>query len=318
MIWKRFIRSCVSRQVDGKTSTFRFVRGEAGMTIMELMVASVLGLSMMAMSLGVTLAQRRLYEKDLVRLRLLDNLRSASDIVGMAIKQAGENLPGNFPAVQLVDGTSGNADELIIRRNLLDEVIMVCVGITSGSTAANITFADVSGNAGCSRSDNLQSYNQFRANRLTAGGTVKAYIYDFGTGLGEFINYSGEADNGTILSMAKGGTAFSRDYPMGSAVYILEEWRFRLVNDTLTSQKLLEIVENGDTATAKKVVFGLRDMQMTVTKTDGSVLSAFAYSDDWTAIRKVDVSLTGRDTYRGTDLDESLAASFFPRNVLSN
>ena len=86
---------------------------------MELIVSAGIGLGLLAATAGVVMSNRGLFNVDMVRTKLNQNLRSSLDIVGMNVREAGENLPGAFPAVELIDGGAG-PDHLILRRNLLD------------------------------------------------------------------------------------------------------------------------------------------------------------------------------------------------------
>jgi len=87
---------------------------------MELLVASFLGLIILALGAQSTLSLRRLYLHDIVRTRVNQDLRGSLDMIGVNIRQAGENFTMSFPAIQIVNGTGGAGDQLILRRNLLD------------------------------------------------------------------------------------------------------------------------------------------------------------------------------------------------------
>src|SRR5690606_6020349 len=69
---------------------------DKGFTLVELLVTSFLGLIMLALTLSATTSNRRLYKYDLVRTRINQNMRSALDIMGIDVRQAGENLFSTF------------------------------------------------------------------------------------------------------------------------------------------------------------------------------------------------------------------------------
>src|SRR5690606_12792998 len=129
----------------------------SGFTLVELMVAAGIGLGLLAATAGVVLSNRGLFNIDMVRTRLNQNLRSSLDIIGMNVREAGENLPGSFPAVELINGND-EPDELVLRRNLVDEVLKLCVVIDIG-TAAPFIFAIPGTTQGCTYDDQQVNYD---------------------------------------------------------------------------------------------------------------------------------------------------------------
>lgn len=284
-----------------------------GFTLIELLVAGMIGLVLMGLAFASLMAQRELLYYDFIRTRVNQNLRGAFDILGANIREAGENLPGSFPAVEIIDGGEG-PDELILRRNLLDEVLKVCQNIAGGS-GDRVYFATAGELEGCSYGDNLQSYNTWRTHRLTKGGSVRAYIHDTGLNEGEFLDYNNEANTGTELYVTRTGT-WSRDYTVGSsAVYMIEEWHFRVGG---LDGDLLELIENGLVDNPMNVVADIQDFELRAYMQDGSIKDSLTNLDDWTTLRGVEVKLVGRGSFNNRAINPELTAKFFPRNVLSN
>ncbi len=291
---------------------------DKGMTIIELMVASVVGLLLIAMTMGVTLANQNIYELDLARTRLNQNLRGAVEMMGVDIRQAGERLPAGFPAIEIVDGALGAPDELIVRRNVLDEVLTVCEDIAAGSSDSKIflSSASVGASPACvygAQSSNFAAWSTYRSEN---GGTARVYIYNLATGNGEFITYVSETDSGSTLYVEQSTGALSNDYAAeNSAVYALEEWRYRL--DTLGSGDILQVILNDDTANPMNVVFGLSDIQVQAIMQDGTVLDSFDSSNDWSDLESVQIDASGTERTGKQEANSRIISRYFPRNILS-
>lgn len=61
-----------------------------GFTLLELLLATVIGVAMIGVALSLVISNRRVYELDQVRTQLNQNLRSAMDVVGIDIRQTGD------------------------------------------------------------------------------------------------------------------------------------------------------------------------------------------------------------------------------------
>lgn len=283
--------------------------------MVEVLMATSVGLLLLGITLDETISKQRLLNLDVARTRMNQNLRSAMDIIGMNVRESGENLATGFPAIEIIDGASGAPDQLILRRNMLDEVLNVCTAIAAGSGTTTIEFANASGNAGCDYASNMQNYSSWRSYRLSEPGQrTFVYVIDSATRLGEFVTYTGETDDGSAnYSISTAGHTWVNDYPVAtSAAYVIEEWKFQVVNGNL------QLIIGEDTANAMNVVYGINDFQVVATLTDGTVKNAFARTDDWTQIKKLTVTLNGQDSFAGQTLTNSLEDSYFPRNILSN
>jgi len=291
-----------------------------GFTIIELLVATLVGTIVIGLALSSSLAVRDVYEKDLVRSRINENIRGAMSVLGATVREAGENLPGTFKAVEFVPGTGSASDELILRRNLKDEVLKVCQDITAGSSASSVYFALATGPQGCAYSDNAYNFNQWQTYRTAEGGSVQAYIYDHASGEGEFFEYTSETDTGTSFAIVRSGGSWANDYSTDSAaVYILEEWHFSLVDDAGSDTKILRVVENGEETEAMNVMYGIYDFQVQAVMTDDSKQDNFASDETWVDLKAVEVTTVGLDYDRdGSTAFRTLTSQFFPRNILSN
>lgn len=288
-------------------------KSKAGFTLMELMVSSGIALVVLAVSMSVVTAQRYVYKRNSVDTRLNQNLKGSMELIGSQLREAGENLSANFPAFEVTDGASGAPDTLIIRRNLLDEVLNVCTNIVSGSSTTAINVAVPGGTAGCVYSDQLHSHTSWNTYRTSKGGTVKAYAYDIVNKVGEFFDLVGVTDNGTTLALTRSAGTWSRAYTVGSAsLYLLEEWKFRMTGDQL------ELIQNNVTASPLKIMYGLENFQVRVKKQDGTTVNSFSNSGGWSDTEYVEVQLNGLDSFQKRPRRAEMVAKFMPRNILSN
>lgn len=287
---------------------------DSGFTLIELMVTSFLGLIVLALTLSATTANRRLYKYDLVRTKVNQNLRSALDIIGIDVRQAGENLFSTFPAIEIINGAAGSPDELIVRRNLRDEVFNLCQPLAAGSGNTTIYVADNSQvQPGCDTTSNASAHASWSAYRIAEGGSVNAYIYNRVTREGEFFVFTAEGSSASQYTLTRTAGTWQHQYDVGaSSIYILEEWRYRLQNG------VLQIITDQDTANPLNVVDGVSAFQVVARMQDGTTSAAFAPGDDWSDIQSLQFNLTGIDRAFGEDVVRTLTAEFFPRNILSN
>lgn len=211
-------------------------RNVNGFSILELIVASSVALTILGVSLGVLSEQRRWVLGDQTRATANDGLRLASDLIGQDIKQAGERLDSDtvLPGISIIPGASaGLPSTLVLQRQLLTEKLPVCQTISANSTSSTIDVSVVTAPtvANCVYSysaptggelsttlttlkpdDDLRSFRTFRCTQdspaanntdpctLTNGATAWAYIHDPKTNLGEFFRYSIEESGNSCLS----------------------------------------------------------------------------------------------------------------------
>jgi type IV pilus assembly protein PilW len=300
--------------MDGATS--------AGFSLIEMLVAVAVSLAVTAGALTLALSSRRLYEADQARTRLNQNLRASKDFLATDIRQLGERLNGDFPALQIVAGASGAPDELVVRRNLLDTVVNVCFAITLPTQNwIIIGFASTWSpppQPGCFTLPGAENLMAWRDYRLASGGTVVAYIYDPITGDGEFFDYVGEQQFPNFyLIRAESTNSWEHTYPLGSRVYILEERRYRMNGD------VLQLVVNDDDTQPVNLVDTLEDFQIrALYKPDPPdptppPAESFGFGDAWTDLRAVEVTVEGRVPVKDRFIERAWTAEIMPRNVLS-
>ena len=286
---------------------------DSGFTLLELLVVCFLGLMLTALTLTFTQTQRLSLGTDMARTRLTQNLRGSLDIIGADVRIAGENLAAAFPAILITDNGSGSPDTLTLRRSIINEVLPVCQAVSAGTS--QVYFAIPGNVAGCTRSGHTNDYNAWQTQRLAdSDQSVRAYIWDSVAKMGEFFDYTGEADTGTAYYILRGGApTWSRTYPVGSSsVYMLEEWKFDV--DT----NLLRVTREQQTGSINNVSFRINNFQVRALMQDNTIKTSFTATDNWSQLKAIEVTLIGDDEYAKNLITRSISSQFFPRNVLSN
>ena len=288
-----------------------WISSEVGFTVAETLVASVLGLMVSAMTLSFMSAHHFAMTRDSARTRVNQNLRGTLDIMGADLRVTGENLGKSFPAIEVTNGAGSAPDQLILRRNLVDDVLPLCTALTAGTSITKVYFAIPGSVAGCTYSGQTHAYTSWEQYRTTHGGSVKAFIYDTSGKHGQFFTYQSATNGGTSYYLNRDPGTWTYTYPTASsAVYILEEWSFRLTNG------MIELTENQ--TNISNVSFGMTDMQVQVLMQDGTTKNSFTRSDAWTSILGVNLALAASENYAGRTIARRLSGRFFPRNILSN
>lgn len=284
-----------------------------GFTLVEVFVAVFISLLVLSMTLSSIMANKRVFQLDVTRTALNQNIRAVMDILGANVREAGENLGSAFPAIEVINGSDGASDQLILRRNLLDEVLKLCQEIVADSSATEIYFSATGTEAGCSYSDNKNNYSAWSAFRLAEGGETTAYLFNFDTKEGEFFPYLLEEDTGSALYLETSEGAWQYGYSVGpSALYLLEEWQFGMQND------LLQLVVNGDEDNPLNIADQLQSFQVKIIMQDGTEKTSFGVSDSWSAIKGIEVTIKGASSFEGENIVAEQTMRFYPRNILSN
>lgn len=291
-----------------------------GFTLVELLVAMVVASIVLAGALTITLSSREIYEADQGRTDVNQNLRSALDLVGIDLRQAGQRLPADFPALEIIDGADGSPDTLIVRRNLLGTVLPVCEQIDAGSTSDEVRVVDsgttppqgcdpVPDDNGDGWPDNIEAW---RDHRDAQGGSILAYVFNPVSKQGEFFLYDGEGATDDHFNRGDGG-AWQNTYLVSEMcrVYLLEERTFGL------DQDVLRYVTPEDPANPINLVDHMLDVQINAVLADGSIQSSFSAADAWDNLRAIEVTVSGETRVRQQSVTRTLSARYFPRNVLS-
>jgi type IV pilus assembly protein PilW len=267
-------------------------------------------------AMAFAMSSRRIYDADHARIDLNQNLRAAMEIVSADIRQAGERLPTDFPAIGIEDGDE-LPDRLVVRRNLLDTVLLLCADLPPGQPRITVGLDHPGTLEGCARvadddeDDWPENLDRWRDARLAAGGAMPAYIYDPTDGTGEFFTY--EAEDAVGLTIESEQAQWDKTYRATNhcRVYLLEERRYELAGG------LLQFVQNEDVDQPRRIVDDVVDLRLIAHFQNGSEATSLDFTDDWRSLRALEVQLVGRRTLRGRSVDRTWSSEIMPRNVLS-
>ena len=291
-----------------------------GHSLLELLLALSVVLVITGAALSIALSANAQRVTDENRTAINQNLRAALDLIGIEVRQAGQRLPGDFPAIEIVDGADGAPDTLILRRNLVDEVLPLCENLEAKTYDSEVSVADSDPAAppGCAPladddgngwPDNLDVWRDYRDE---SGGQVWAYVFSPVTGNGEWFLFDDDGDAQSIGN----GNDHPWAYAYGAAeqcrIYILEERRYALREGLLGYQPGV-----GDEREVR-ISAGITDFQARARLDDGSVLDRLDSDTRWTRLSAIELSITGQAEFDGKTMTRTVNARFFPRNVLSN
>lgn len=174
-----------------------------GFTLLELLVGMLLLMIILGMVLTTTLNTVGLYRKDQSRIGANRNTRGTLDVVNSDIRQAGERLSSDFPAVQITQDAGGNS-VLTLRRGLLDSPLPVCAPLpnvlgayVNANNPAATTFTGGISNLPAACTTATQDLSQWTAQ--IAAGVVGGYVFDASDGRGNHVVLSAASTTGTLL-----------------------------------------------------------------------------------------------------------------------
>jgi type IV pilus assembly protein PilW len=253
-------------RVFSRKSISRFTSQQniKGFTLLELVVASSVALTILGVALGMLSEQRRWMLGDRTRAVSNDNLRLASDLIGQDIKQAGERLEADrfLPSISIEPGSTTQPSALVLQRKLLEQTLPVCQGINASTTTIDIavmtgtvidnceySYVAPSGGEPSSTltalqpTGNLRLWRTYRCTQdglivannadpctaTTSSATAWAYIYDEVNQRGEFFQYDLE-QQGSCASFSS--QTCQRIRRVGST------WKYSYALNTTTPPKL--------------------------------------------------------------------------------
>lgn len=253
-------------------------------------------------------AQSDIYLADIGRARVQQNLRGALDIIATNVRQAGEGLDRLFPALTL---TSDNV--LTTRRKLITEELTPCRVVTSGVTY--IYVSDVAATTTeCLAANVTPSLAKWSAARVASGGTLRVYLYDRVSKVGEFVSYTGEGSSefGAFITVS----APFFEYPVSAtSMFVLEEYVFSRDGETNT----VLVKKDGWNETPEEVAYDITNFDVRLRMKDGTIINSLSAADvqTWKDIQLVSVALSGQEAWRSKTVNLSVSGDYFPRNVLS-
>jgi len=213
----------------------------------------------------------------------------------------------------------GAPDTLILRRNLLDEVLPLCGTLVEGEVDTEIAVAEGGADPepGCAPvpdddadtfPDNIGAWRDFR---LARGGQAPVYVFNPTTQNGEWFFYDGDGTTSYLLHKAN-DDPWEATHEVDEQVraYMLEERAYGLAGD------VLQFTLSG-TAEPRNVAGNLINFQVRAVMADGTIRDSFDIDDEWTELSAIEVTVVAQTD--GTEpMMRELTARYFPRNILSN
>ncbi|MCP3979330.1 MAG: hypothetical protein GY716_08380 [bacterium] len=301
-----------------------------GFTLVEMLVSSTLTLALGAATLALMTSARTLFDLDRERTRVNQSVKSARDFLGLDVRQAGERLPPDFPALEIVrgedlpGGAAGDPDRLILRRNLVTTVMRSCRDVSGTERKLYIAELQNPPPPGCVAvpdddgdgwPDNHRIWRDHRvANGIMLGRAkyVWAYIYNPVTRDGEFFRYWRDSKAQAFLKTPT-GQSWQFSYPVNqqARIYLLEERRYQLNGDTA------QVVINRVDADSVNIASDMVDFQILAHYTTGPPTDLLGASSAWSNLRGIEIALHSLRMYRGRPVEQRLTTILTPRNVLS-
>ncbi|NDC38891.1 MAG: hypothetical protein EBZ48_12715, partial [Proteobacteria bacterium] len=240
--------------------------------MVELLVAITISGLLAAMVASATLTNRGLYQQDLGRTRVNQNLKSALTILGGEIRQAGERFPASFPAILITNGAGASPDEIVLRRNLLNQVMVGCdtkiAGVSYGAAALSRTSATT---AVCTAPNQAGNYTAWSSYVSAQTGAVPIYVFNQTSRNGEFLSLLSTVGSvvGGIQNINFTPKSFSFGYTQeATSYYMISQWRVRLQNG------VLQVIVNEDAANPQNIIDGISAFQAEAVMQDGTTRSS--------------------------------------------
>jgi Tfp pilus assembly protein PilW len=124
----RFIRTCNSNLTN------------RGFTLAETLTAAFMASIILGASMNLMVGFRQGFLKDQTKASFNQDLRTALDLTGADVKRMGgysSNLPTSLSAVEVINGSSGQPDTLVLRRSQSTaSSMMVCRQVNTGALAS--------------------------------------------------------------------------------------------------------------------------------------------------------------------------------------
>ena len=313
--------------------------------MVEMLIALVVTMVVTAGALTLALSSRNLFALDAARTRLNESIRGSRDFLMTDIRQVGERLGPAFPAIEIINGEdlpggqTGDPDQLVLRRNLVDTTLRSCREVDGNDRRIYISglgdddsskddprpgCVAVPDSDGDGWADNHQVWREYRmatGELVEDRPTVPAFLYNPQTGLGEFFLYNRDDSDDAYIETAT-GHSWTHDYPVEDEcrVFLLEERRYQLEED------LLQLIVNRDEANPLNLVDAIEDFQLRArfkipplpaAQVEPAPRDSFGPGDDWTVLRAIEVRVYGRVLFKDEYIEREWSSEILPRNVLS-
>jgi len=305
--------------------------------MIELLVSMGIFALVITAAINVVTSSLALYRADQGRLGVNRNARSTFDLMGNDIRQAGERLGNDFPAITLTQDSNTNA-VLTLRRGLADSPLPVCSPVGAGGTVLYVNaynpylqrFQDGSTNMPASCPTDPQDLTSFNAQ--LAAGVNTAYIYDVKANTGSWAKvtnivsfpYNGSTIQALQLSNLKDGSYDPRRVNVSDVtgrdvrIYLLEERKYTLAGSTLVmglnGQDPNVATPNVQSYTVTPYLEGNPPVAATLPFPNGTTSN---HVTTWRDLAYLDVTLSLSDTHGSKTVRRTVTERYNPRNALS-
>jgi len=195
-------------------NTVRAAGGELGMTILELLIVTVIGLAVTSAALGAYLRMNNqsIWQDQIAEME--QSGRAVERVLSQRIRMAGFGLPLKLAPVT---GTDTNPDSITVTAQNAG----MCQGFLSAA------MAQVSSNLECSGAD-LSCFQP----------SMWAYVYDAVADTGEYFRITSVLSGPPALAHAT--APLSRPYPVGAQVSHVEQYTYYIDRSDTTHPVLME------------------------------------------------------------------------------
>jgi len=263
------------------------MRSNIGVTLIELLVASVIALICTGAALELYISQQKSWLTQENITDMQQNGRSGMDEIVYHARQAGYRLP---PGLDAIIGSNSNPDSVTFI--YLKDPICKCALL---NTMSNVT-SDLqlpSDSVGCFDADTW------------------AYIYNPVTEAGEYFLISGIEEASGVMHHTS--MPFSHVYPAASQVYLIDMATFFVDDVTDSLHPRLMFQRFGQPSIYAD---NIEDLQITYTLAHGAVVDSFITASN---VREVNIELVARtDKINPARGDDYLRDTFFTSVYLRN
>jgi prepilin-type N-terminal cleavage/methylation domain-containing protein len=289
----------------------QLLNAEQGFSLVEMMVASAIMLSVLVTSAAFFAAGRKTITDQLLMIETLQGLRAAEDSMARDLRLGGACLPttGDFITLDSVNSTT---DQIFTRTGLVDaNEVCISTVLTADLTAAGSTLT-VQSAAGWAAG--MRVYI-----RQSSGTTGEVFtITSVNTGTNTLQKTT------TLTCPQLSGGCPSPAYPSGSSLFAVDE-RLYSVDTSNSALPVLNVTANGAAATA--FAFGITNLQLQYvlaqncdsTGENCTVVDVPANDVQFALVNQIYVTLTARSLTTlssGQYYTATRTVSAKPRNLL--
>ena len=290
-----------------------------GFTIMEMLIAMMVGGVVMTAVFTGIFSSRNLMQTDMARTNANQNLRDVMDVLSTELRQSGQSLQGVIPSIALTTSgsdASGWTSSITAWRSPVGEYLIACQSIAGSPTqiALSSTVVAVTGVFNGCTAGGQEAVSTQWSDYLSKHPNARLYVYDPVAMIGELINVTAASSAAITVT-----GALTNVYPVsaGLRLYLIETRTFGRSNNILTVSR--------DEASDERMAPNITSFKVEVQTCTTAVIpvctwnTSFAPSSTnlWTSISAIRVALKGQEQVNNKTSDRTLTSNIFPRNTLN-